>query len=486
MKRILFLIFISSFLFLPELVFAVAINYSYGHMSDPDKPNVIIILTDDLGYGDLECYGNEEIETPNINDLAYKGCLFTDAYVPAAVCTPARYGLLTGRYPWRTFLHSGVIADSPLLIDPDRYTLPKLFKDAGYATAAIGKWHLGFGTEREAIINYNQAVSPGPIEVGFDYFFGIPVGHFYPPDVFMRNHMVVGLEADDPISIIKPQNGTPYMVGGDNARFDRSLVSKVLFGEAESFIIENKSNPFFLYLAVTKPHTPFDRHDDFKNSGSLSHYGDVIREVDFRVGKLMNTLDSLGLSEKTMVIFTSDNGGIPPTNGYFKDLGLKHETNTPLRGYKGNVWDGGVRVPFIIHYPDRVEAGKMSNTPFSLTDLMASMASLLGRKLPGNSAEDSFDVLPALFDEGPISDHGFVIQGRAGVLGLRWGEWIYISDPGGGDYNDNTSSEAPVQLYRITDDISEQHNLYNKNPDKVYLLSEMLKRITETSGNEVW
>jgi arylsulfatase A len=451
-------------------------------------PNVIIIFTDDLGYGDLECYGNEKLHTPNINKLATEGCLFRHAYVPAAVCTPSRYGLLTGRYPWRTFLKKGVIADSPSLIDPDRYTMADLFKEAGYQTAAIGKWHLGFGDE-EGEINYNEPVKPGPNELGFDYFFGLPVGHFYPPFVYMRNHEVVGLDSDDPIRIVR-EKGKAFQEGGEKARIDQGDVSKVIFKEAEMFVSKNKSRPFFLFLGVTKPHTPFEVHDDFKDSGPLSRYGDVIRETDYRVGQLMHVLDSLELTERTLVIFTSDNGGVSSQNGHMIKLGINYNTNYPLRGDKGDVWEGGVRIPFIIRYPEKVKAGITSDHAFCMTDLLASFSTMLEVEMPDSAGVDSYDVLPALLGEGQVPEHPFVLQGRAGTLALRWGEWKYIPDCGNGDWDglgETIPDDAPsVQLYRITDDISEQHNLYQDFPEKVQEMDELLSKFRKQAGMDIW
>lgn len=456
--------------------------------SGDTPPNVVIIFTDDLGYGDLECYGNDKISTPNINKLAEEGCLFKDAYVSGAVCTPSRYGLLTGHYAWRTFLKKGVIADSPSLIDPERYTLADLFKDAGYVTAAIGKWHLGFG-DSTMVIDYNNPVNPGPNDLGFDYFFGLPVGHFYPPYVYMRNNLVVGLDQNDPIRVIK-EKGKAFQEGGEKARYKREEVSEVLFNEARSFIRLNQDQPFFIYLAVTKPHTPYDCHDDFKNSGALSSYGDVLRETDYRVGQLMQTLDSLNLKENTLVIFTSDNGGVSSDNGYMKRLGIDHNTNYPLRGNKGDVWEGGVRVPFILRYPGKVEASSTSDQPFCMTDLLASFASLLDIDLPQNAAEDSFDVLSVLMGKDQSEDHPFVLQGRDGTLALRWGDWKYIPIAGNGDWDgigESIPDDAPsIQLYRINTDLSEQDNVYLKYPEKVKEMDEMLNNFREKTGQELW
>jgi arylsulfatase A len=264
----------------------------------------------------------------------------------------------------------------------------------------------------------------------------------------------------------------------------------VLFEEASSFVIENQSNPFFLYLATTKPHTPYDVHGDFRNSGPLSTYGDVIREIDFRVGEFLQLLDNLELTDHTMIIFSSDNGGVSSLNGYFRDLGIDHNTNDPLRGNKGDVWDGGVRIPFVLRYPDLVKPGTTSDVPFCATDLMASFADLLNLEIPSSAGEDSYNVLPALLGTGQISAHPFVLQGRAGTLGLCWGQWKYIPDPGNGDHDAESKlippDALPGQFYRITTDTGEQHNLYLRFPEKVKMMDETLNRIVEGTGRDVY
>ena len=477
----------NSLTILPVVLTSVTI-----HAGIPVKPNVIIVLTDDLGYGTLSCYTNKDFSTPNIDKFSKSGTIFTQAYCAASVSTPSRYGLLTGRYPWRTFLKNNVISDTPSLIEPSRFTLPKLFQTQGYATACIGKWHLGFNNEpRGSELNYNKPTSIGPNELGFDYFFGLPVGHFYPPLVFMENHDVVGLDKNDPIRVNKAGK-KPITEGGKAALFNPETVEETLFAKSGEFIrakaIEKK--PFFLYLGATIPHDPYIVNPAYKNSGPCGVYGDVIRELDDRFGKLIALLDELKIRDNTIVIFTSDNGGVPSDSPYLTREGIDFNTNTPLRGNKGTGWEGGLRIPFIISYPNVVKAGIKNNTAFSNTDLMASFAALFNFVLPNDAGEDSFNALPALFYNQKLPQHPFILQSRGGILNLHYGDWKYIPVSGNGDNrtkeNTKYDTDQPIQLYKISKDISEQENIHAANASKVRKMESLMNEIKNSASRQVW
>jgi arylsulfatase A len=446
----------------------------------PAKPNVIVILADDLGYGALGCYGNPLMRTPYIDRLAREGTRFTSAYTPASVCTPARYGLLTGRYPWRTWLKARVIADAPALIEPGRYTLPKLFQDSGYATACFGKWHLGFGTGKQ--VNFNAPpIEPGPLEAGFDYFFGLPVGHFYPPYVYMENRAVVNADPADPIRIVR-SGGQADQAGGARARYRGDDVTTEVVGRAVRYIESKKNQPFFLYWGATNVHMPFEPAQRFRGNSPLGLYGDSLLELDWAVGEVLQSLDRLGLRESTAIVFASDNGGDPPEM-LRRFPPARHDPNAPLRGDKGDVLEGGVRIPFLLRWPARVKAGGVSDSPFSFTDLLASFAALLGRRIPDGAAPDSFDVLPALLNAAAaLPPHPIVLQSRTGMLGLRLGRWKYIDGAGDGD----TPSTGPAQLYHLGRDPNESSDLIAKEPARAAELRELLQSLRQADSLAVW
>ena len=449
-------------------------------LSPGGNPNVIVILADDLGYGALSCYGNRSMRTPRIDRIAGEGIRFTNAYTPAALCTPSRYGLLTGRYPWRTWLKARVIADAPLLIETGTYTLPKLFKDCGYSTACFGKWHLGFGTRKA--VDFNAApIKPGPLEVGFDYFFGLPVGHFYPPFVYMENHRVVNSDPADPIRIQR-SNGKADQAGGEKARYRQEDVTTEMTGRVVRFIEANRRRPFFLYWATTNVHMPYEPARRFRGRSPLGLYGDYLLELDWAVGEVLGCLDRLGLRDNTMVVFASDNGG-DPAEAIRKFSPVEHNANAPLRGDKGDVLEGGVRTPFLLRWPGGVKRRGESEAAFCFTDLLASFGALLNRNMPLGAAPDSFSVLPALLNaEGEAPLHPIVLQSRTGMLGLRLGPWKYIDGAGNGD----TAGEGPPQLYHLERDPRESNNLASAQPGVAGELRELLESIRRTGSVDVW
>lgn len=471
-------------------------------------PNIVIILADDLGYGDVSCYGATKVKTPHIDRLAKEGMRFTDAHSPHSVCTPTRYALLTGRYAWRTWVrHRCVWSDDPLLIDTDRLTLPKLLKSAGYQTACIGKWHLGFGSpdspgwDTQKGPDYNRPLKPGPLEVGFDYFFGIPhVGQF--PHVFIENHRIVGLDPKDPIHIVldkrnedresyrERRNITPWhtFTGGEAARYKHEELAIRLTEEAVDWIERQKHEPFCLYFAQRNVHAPVKPHPRFAGKSEIGAYGDFILELDWSVGEILQALDRKGFTDNTLVLFSSDNGAVQRGHrpAYIVDYN-GHKANGPLRGQKTEVYEGGHRVPLVARWPGHIEAGSRSDALVALIDLLATTAVLLGRDLPDGAGPDSFSFLHELIGgkpAGPVRNHLVMSSNDDnGYWAMRQGDWkLILGRHGGGSIgppNPVDETTPAGQLYDLGKDLAETRNLYEEQPAKVQdltrLLSEMKK-----------
>lgn len=455
--------------------------------ADVTKPNVVLIVADDLGFGDLSCYrlaahnpsgDGAKISTPNCDRLAKEGCRYTQAYTAASVCTPARYSLLTGRYPWRTWLKKGVVGNTPALIEPDTYTIADLFKSAGYQTATIGKWHLGFGNRGQKDLDWNAELPMGPCDDGFDYFFGMPVSHFYPPYVYIENRRVYHLDPADPLELAWPEGGgMPAQKGGKSATYKQEDAGIELAGRACRYIEEHKDAPFFLYYAAIEPHTPFTPNSKFNGTSKAGAYGDFVVQFDDAVGRILQTLEQEGLAENTIIILTSDNGGIETTNGYLKKDGIDYNPNVPLRGDKGDFLEGGLRIPFIIRWLGTVKPAAISDQVICQTDLLAAFASLLKVTIPSGAAEDSFDVLPAL-KGGTLPERPVVLQSRGGFHALQQGEFIYLDGATDGDSGSKTPLvPTPGQLYRLSDDLHEDTNLYNAFPERVAEMRKTLQAI---------
>jgi arylsulfatase A len=447
------------------------------------KPNVVLILADDLGYGDLGCYGNTRIPTPRIDQMAGEGMLFRQAYTAASVCTPARYALLTGRYPWRTWLKKDVVGNTPALIDPDTFTMADLFKTAGYRTAAIGKWHIGLGDRGQKDLDWNAEIPKGPCEIGFDYFFGMPVSHFFPPHIYIENRRVHNLDPADPLSLEWPQGrGRPTQHGGKSATYKQEEAGPELAARACRWIEENRRNPFFLYYAAIEPHDPFTPHRDFIGKSKVGLYGDFIAQFDHGVGRILDTLEKLGLADHTIVILTSDNGGVSRQHGDLRSLNIDYNTNGPLRGCKGSFFEGGIRIPFIVRWPGRSPAASVSDEVICHSDLMRSFATMLRAGLPEGSAPDSHDVLPAFAGES-LPERSYVLQGRGGYHALVQGKWIYLDAPGSGDHDEKPLVATPGQLYDLLDDLGQNNNLYERHPERVASMRQELQAIRQQNEN---
>jgi arylsulfatase A-like enzyme len=447
------------------------------------KPNLVLILADDLGYGDPRCYNAaSKVPTPNLDRLAAQGLRFTDAHTPCAVCTPTRYGLLTGRYCWRTRLKRGVLQGySPALIEPSRLTLASLLKRHGYATACVGKWHLGLGDRDKT--DYDRPLSPGPNAVGFDYFFGIPASLDMPPYVFVENERVTEAPtATIGASAMRRNGGKGFWRAGAIAPgFKHQDVLPKITEKALAWLgKQSKDRPFFLYFALTAPHTPWLPTAEFEGKSGAGPYGDFVAQVDAVTGRVLKALDDAKLADDTLVIFTSDNGAHWLPSDIEK---WKHRANDGWRGQKSDVWDGGHRVPFIARWPSHVPAGKTSDELICLTDVLATAAALVSDKLPADAGEDSFDLLPVLLGKKLVKPvrEAVVHQSGDGTLGIRQGPWKLVTALGSHGFsvprNVQPKPGGPQgQLYNLHDDPAEQHNLWLDRPEVVKRLTALLEK----------
>lgn len=472
------------------------------------RPNVVLIYADDLGYGDVSCYGATKVATQNIDRLAAEGVRFTNVHSSSATCTPSRYAMLTGEYPWRRKGTGVLPGDARLIIEPGRTTLPSIMQKAGCATGAVGKWHLGLGA---GDLDWNGDIKPGPLDLGFDYCFLIPATGDRVPCVYVEDRRVVGLDPSDPIQVSygKPVGDEPtgrehpellkmhpshghdmtivngisrigYMAGGKSARWVDEDMADTITAKAVQFIEKHRVEPFFLYFATHDIHVPRVPHPRFAGRSGMGPRGDAILQLDWSVGEVIKTLDKLDLAEETMVIFTSDNG--PVVDDGYKDQAVEllgeHRPSGPLRGGKYSAFDAGTRVPFIVRYPSRVEPG-VSDALLCQIDLLASMATLTNHKLAEPDAPDSMDVSAALLGRAQTGrDH---LVEHAGALSLIQGDWKYIEPGKGARVNKPTNTELgndpEPQLYNLKDDLGEKNNVAARHPDKVKEMAALLERI---------
>jgi arylsulfatase A-like enzyme len=472
------------------------------------RPNVIYIYADDLGYGDLSCYGATKIHTPNVDKIAAAGIRFTNGHCTSATCTPSRYALMTGEYPWRKKGTGILPGDAALIIPTDRTTLPNMFKKAGYKTGIVGKWHLGLGNA--VAKDWNGEVKPGPNEVGFDYSFIFPATADRVPTVFLENHHIVALDPNDPIAVdynkkigndptgkehpellkLKSSPGQGhdgtivngigrigYMSGGKLARWVDEEVSSTFLAKAEGFIEENQHKPFFLYFAMTEPHVPRMPATRFKGTSGLGLRGDVILQLDWTVGEIMKQLKYLGLEKNTIVIFTSDNG--PVLNDGYQDEAVAklngHTPAGPMRGGKYSALEGGTRIPFIIRWPGKIKP-KLSDALVSQMDILASFSAFLKQPIPAGDATDSENLLDAFLGKSDKGRSVYIEQG--GALAIVKDGWKYITPNNGAPYNNlvgiETGNSTEPQLYNLNNDIGEKHNLAAQYPEKVKDLKVLL------------
>ncbi len=493
----------------PSLILASCVSL-LANAADP--PNVVTIFADDLGYGDTGCYGATKVRTPNIDKLASEGRRFTDAHAASAVCTPSRYCLLTGEYAFRGEHWAPVFLKVGLIVDPAQTTVADVMKRSGYATACIGKWHLGFGEETP---NWNGDLKPGPLELGFDYYFGVPVVNSHPPFVYVENHRVVGLVPDDPFVFGKRANTQDFPekrklseIGGAEAAhtlYRDRMVGTRLTEKSVEWIKANKDDPFFLYLATTNIHHPFTPAPRFQGTSECGRYGDFIHELDWMVGEIMDTLEAEGLADNTLVIFTSDNGGMFNVGGQ-DAWKAGHRLNLDLLGFKFGAWEGGHRIPFIARWPNKIPPGTVSEQLISNVDLLATLAALADQPLAVQEGPDSFNILPALTDspQNQIRDHLVLSAFKKENLTLRKGKWVYIDAQGSGGFRGKLETDferggpgahlltkqinsdiengklkenaPPAQLYDLETDRSQTRNLYNEHPEIVRELKTLLEQ----------
>jgi len=477
-------------------------------------PNIVFMIADDLGIGDLGCYGAEKIKTPNIDRLAAQGVRATDANASSSVCTPSRYGILTGRDYWRLTREW----QGELIIDPDQPTVAKTLRDAGYATGYFGKWHLGWGVVDPAKRRVHRSdwewnaevLAPGVLETGYDYFFGTPFSHNEPPLVFVENRRVFGLDNDDPLVLVGPEEEKYFGYGtsrGAEAAHEKRPVDRIdliVAERASDFIKENKDGPFYLNVAFVAPHVPIAPAPGFKGQSGAAAYGDYVTMLDHCVGMVLDAIKSAGIEERTLVIFTSDNGAI-----LHRDVHrLGHRANAELLGQKTDAWQGGLNVPFIARWPGRIPAGTTTDALISLNDFYATACAAAGVPLPEEPGLDTINQLPVL--ENPSSpsvrkEMTYLAITKPGVA-LRSGDWVFVpargsmgvtTDPAmswamqfdaiglvNSDFDEDGQlrSDAPeVQLYQLKDDPGQTKNLAAEQPAKVEELAARLAELRRSA-----
>jgi len=485
-------------------------NAPQNESQEEKLPNVILIYADDLGYGDVGAYGATEIRTPNIDRLAEGGVRFTNGYASSATCSPSRYALLTGVYPWRNKNAKILPGTAPLIIDTKQVTLPKMFKAEGYHTGIVGKWHLGLG---DGHVDWNQRISPGPNEVGFDYAYIMAATQDRVPTVYIENGHVVRLDPNDPIEIDYNQNfpGEPtgkdnpemlkmkyhhghfntivngisrigFMKGGEDARWVDENMADTFLVRAQNYIMEHKQEPFFLYYALQQPHVPRTPHPRFVGKTQLGARGDVIVEADWCIGELIKTLEKEGLLENTMIILTSDNGPVL-NDGYYDDADTKVGSHTqagPLRGGKYSLFEAGTRVPFITYWKGQIKP-LVSDAMVSQVDLLSSLASLTGSQL---RSEDGVELLSEFMGQEDQGRTNLILEATSRTA-FRQGDWVMIPPFDGPAIAKNVNIELgnadEYQLYNLKDDLGEQHNLAESNKEK---LEEMVSAFEEIRGTD--
>lgn len=494
------------------LVFSV---FSINMMAQ-EKPNIIIINADDIGYGDLSCYGATKLKTPNIDQLAKEGRKFTDAHAASSVCTPSRYALLTGEYPFRKKgLSSPIFLKDTLVIGTQKATIASVLKSAGYNTACVGKWHLGFGNKKP--VDWNKPLIPGPLELGFDYYFGVPVVNSHPPFVYVENHNVVGLTEEDPFvygETAKTQRIEEKMhyndIGGaekSHALYIDEEVGTHIKNKALDWIkAQKKEKPFFLYLATTNIHHPFTPAPQFRNTSEAGIYGDFVHELDWIVGEVVKTIEEQGLTENTIIIFTSDNGGMLNATGQ-KAWKKGHKLNGDLLGFKFDAWEGGHRIPFIIKWPGKVPISSNSNQLICNVDILATFAEIVGVKLGDSNGKDSYNILPYFItnNKKQIRDELIISPFHQSHIALRKGKWLYINAPLNGGFNGSKLGDhafggvavfsftgqvnsdildgklklnaPPAQLYNLEEDPNQCINLYKQKSEVVTNMKQTLKEL---------
>lgn len=492
-----------------------AISPQSAFSQSAEKPNIIIIYADDLGYGDVSCYGATRLSTPNIDRIAKQGLRFTNAHCTSATSTPSRYSLLTGEYAWRRKGTGVLPGDASAIIQPGRVTIASVLQNAGYTTGVVGKWHLGLGATGGP--HWNSEITSGPPDNGFNYSFIIPATGDRVPCVFIENRKVVGLDPNDPIRVsyiekvgnwptgkenpellkMHPSHGHDntivngisrigFMTGGKSALWTDEDIADVITGKAVSFIEKNKNNPFFLYFSTHDIHVPRVPNPRFTGKSGLGPRGDAILEFDWSVGEIVKVVNKLKLARNTIIIVTSDNG--PVVDDGYKDQAVEllgnHKPAGPLRGGKYSAFDGGTRVMFIVSWKGKIKPGT-SDALFSQIDLMSSFAELTGQKLPGGGGPDSFSQINTLLGKSKTGRDWLVEHASNGRLSIIKGDWKFIEPGPGLKLNVNTNTETgndPLpQLYNLKTDLGEKINVAPQNTLIVNNLTDLLQKIKENS-----
>ncbi len=461
------------------LLFA-SIFFSCNSGIDETRPNIVFILCDDLGYGEISALNvnpdKGKIETPHVDQLASEGMIFTDMHSGSSVCTPTRYGLLTGRYSWRTKLQSGVVqGHAPCLIDSQTLTIAEMLKKMGYHTGIVGKWHLNFiyadpSTGKKLAENHKigppiqSMIKDGPLDHGFDYFYGYH--HSRDMKTVCENNRVIARKP--PIT----------MLPGIEAK-------AIDYIERHAEAAES-GTPFFLYVPLSSPHGPVVPTKAWQNKSGLNEHADFVMQTDHTVGQIVKAIDEAGLRENTMIVFTSDNGTSGPASDMDALNQMGHYSSWILRGSKADIWDGGHRVPFIVRWPAKIKTGSQSHELMCFTDFMPTVADIIGYELPDDAAVDGFSYAGTLYGENQGKMRPAVIHHSIrGKFAIRKGEWKLVLCPGSGGWTEPKDSDAAasglpdIQLYNMETDIREQENLYAANPDVVQELLQMLNKMVE-------
>ena len=476
--------------------------------ADGKNPNIVLILADDMGYGDVQSLNPQSrLPTPHLDGLAAAGMTFADAHTPSSVCTPTRYGLLTGRYCWRTRLKRGVLGGySPPLIDRERPTIASMLKQYGYHTGAVGKWHLGmnpaFAEPEEADrslwqgdpgVNFEETIADAPSSRGFDSFFGVSASLDMAPYVFVRNNRFT----TQPVLQQEPVSFPHFIRAGPRAPdFVVDEVLDRLTEEAVDFIRKRADggSPFFLYFPLTAPHKPTQPHRRFRGSTDLGEYGDFVVQVDWTVGRVLRALEEVGAADNTLVIFTSDNGSYmfdssdPAEKDHVDDPSIqayrtnRHRANGPLRGTKADIWEGGHRVPFLARWPGVIESGSRCERTIVLTDVFATCAEIVSAELEADTAEDSFSLLSELRGEEAPRGAPAIHHSYAGMFAIREGRWKLVLGNGSGGREQPLGEPfaQPYQLFDLSQDIAETSNLAQSQPDVVKRLVAQFEQIRES------
>lgn len=476
----------------------------HASAAGPMRPHVIVILADDLGWGDLGCYGGQ-LATPHVDRLAQRGMRFTDAHAPSSVCTPTRYGLLTGRYAWRSRLKQGVLGGlSPALIEQDRVTLGSMLQAVGYRTAAVGKWHLGMNwavkpgaavaelaiESREQVwnVDYTRPVLQGPTSRGFHTFYGISASLDMVPYTFLEDDRVVAVPTLDRSFLMTrgKDRGGRTREGPTAPGFDATDVLPALAAKACETIDRHAARtprePLFLYVPLTSPHTPILPSDDWAGRSGINSYADFVLQTDAAVGQIVAALDRASMSDDTLVVVTSDNGCSPSAN--FAELAAKgHHPSGPFRGHKADIFEGGHRVPLVVRWPGVVKGNAVNDQLVCLTDLLATVADIVGTQLPASAGEDSISMLPALRGDPAAGREQLVSHSINGTFAIRQGNWKLILAPDSGGWseprpgNSQTPELPSRQLYDLGADRGESRNLIAEHSQRAEGLNALLEKI---------